>query len=148
MPEITVKRPGVKDTETVNAETLKATAEDSFGGTLSVTVTLTKGTFAGGNVVTYTLSATDKVGNTKTIKVEVKVYGESGINLEYSNMASDLIKLSSKGEEFGASATDSFGEPCDVSIEAAPGFALRGGEIISLYIVATDNHVMRNLKII
>ena len=118
---------------------LNATATDSFGNTLTVNATLKSGTLTVGTYVVYTLTATDHLGNTYSMDTEpLGVYDSADIKLEYSAGMSDLIKLTSKGEEFGAKATDSFGNLCEISIEAAEGYTLAGGNTISLYIVATD----------
>lgn len=122
-----------------NAAELAVSAKDSFGKTLNAQISLSSGTFMGGNTVIYTITATDHLGNVAVVTTTpVKVYDQSDIKLDYSAYASELIKLTSKGEEFFASATDSFGEACDITIEAAEGFTLAGGNNISLYIVATD----------
>ena len=118
---------------------LNATATDSFGNALTVSATLKSGTLTVGTYVVYTLTATDYLGNTYSMDTEpLGVYNPADIKLEYSAGMSDLIKLTSKGEEFGAKATDSFGNLCEISIEAAEGYTLAGGNTISLYIVATD----------
>lgn len=118
---------------------LNANATDSFGNALTVNATLKSGTLTVGTYVVYTLTATDHLGNTYSMDTEpLGVYDPADIKLEYSAGMSDLIKLASKGEEFGAKATDSFGNLCEISIEAAEGYTLVGGNTISLYIVATD----------
>lgn len=133
----------------VDSTGLNVLAKDSFGKELEVQVELVSGTFEGGNTVIYTLTATDHLGNVCMVTTApVKVYAQSDIQLTYSAYASDLIKLTSEGEEFFASATDSFGKACNITIEAADGYELVGGQIISLYIVATDaagNRVISDL---
>ena len=118
---------------------LNAVAKDSFGNELKVVASIKEGDLKAGSIVTYNLTATDHLGNTFTIPTEaIAVYDINDIKLTYLAGMSDLIKLSSKGEEFDAKATDSFGNACDISIEPAEGYTLAGGNIISLYIVATD----------
>ena len=133
----------------VDSTELNVLAKDSFGKELEVQVELVSGTFEGGNTVIYTLTATDHIGNVCMVTTApVKVYAQSDIQFTYSAYASDLIKLTSEGEEFFASATDSFGKACNITIEAADGYELVGGQIISLYIVATDaagNRVISDL---
>ena len=134
---------------------LNAVGTDSFGNRLDVTATLKSGTLVAGNYVVYTLTATDHLGNVYTIDTApIGVYDINDIIFNYGAGATDLIKLSSKGEEFLASATDSFGNKCDITIEAAEGFTLEGGKIISLYIVVTDkagnvvkSNVIENIKV-
>ena len=138
-PTIIVGRKAVKDTETVDANVLKITASDSFDQPLEVTVNLSSGEFASGNAVYYTISATDKLGNVKTLEnFEVKVYSQEAIKLSYLGGASQMVKLSSHGEEFSATATDIFGEACTITFETAEGKPLTAGTNTSLYIVATD----------
>lgn len=153
-PSISVGNTSVKANEVITAEVLKVVAKDSFGDTLSVELELLSGTQTGGTYMQYKLSATDKLGNTYSRTVQLSVYDVNDINLTYMNMASDLIKLTSKGEEFFASATDSFGVQCEITILPAEGFELKGGNIISLYIVATDragnvkkSEIISNIKV-
>ena len=132
------EKTAMKVTDTVNAALLSATAKDSHNGNLTVSVMIENGTVAGGNVVTFRLTTTDSLGNEySTVSQGIKVYSASDINLTYNSAV--RIKKVSKGEEFGASATDSFGELCDISVQAAAGYTLAGGNTINLYIVATDN---------
>lgn len=118
---------------------ISVSAKDSFGISLPVTIELKSGALTSGTYVVYTLTATDKLGNVSIVDtIPIGVYDVNDISFTYMNMASDLIKLTSKGEEFFAEATDSFGNACDITIEVAEGYVLSGGNIISLYIVATD----------
>ncbi len=121
---------------------LNATAIDSFGNPLTVTAKLSENcTFAAGNYVTYELAATDHLGNSLTITTEaIGVYDVNDIKFNHNSYVgrTDLIKLTSKGEEFDAKATDSFGNACDITIEAAQGYTLASGQVITLHIVATD----------
>ena len=135
--------------DAVNAALLSATAKDSHNGDLAVSVTLESGTVAGGNTITVRLSATDALGNTAAVVTqEIRVYSADTITLTYNGAASTRIKKTSRGEEFGASAVDGFGDACALSIEAADGSVLAGGNTVGLYIVATDalgNTVRSNL---
>ena len=118
---------------------LNAVATDSFGNPLTIIAEEKSGILEGGKYVTYILTAVDKLGNEATLETApIPVYNINDIEFSYSAGMSDMIKLSSKGEEFNAIATDSFGEYCDISIEAAEGYTLAGGNTISLYVVATD----------
>jgi len=140
-PIITYDRLGLKANEDPEKDSslLNARAIDSFGELIAVTVKLKFGRLNSGDCVVYSLSATDHLGNVTTIDTdEIGVYDINDIKLTYNAGMSNIIKLSSKGEEFNASATDSFGMICDISIESAEGYNLVGGNIISLYIVATD----------
>ena len=141
IPTITYDREGVKVTEdaTKNVSVLNAIAKDSFGNKLNVTATIKLGSLTVGTNVVYTLTAIDHLGNVATLDTkELGVYDVNDIKLTYNAALTDKIKLSSKGEEFNAKATDSFGNACDISIEPAEGYTLAGGNVISLYIVATD----------
>ncbi len=118
---------------------LNIVTADSFGNPLKIIATVKSGSLTAGTNIVYTLTTTDHLGNTYNIDTKpIGVYDEKDINLTYSAGMSDLIKLTSKGEEFDAKATDSFGNLCDITIEAAEGYTYKGGQIITLYIVATD----------
>ena len=157
-PTITYSKDAIKVTDNAesNVSILNAVAVDSFGNSLTVTAKLSdNSTFVAGNYVTYILTASDRLGNVATLETaQIGVYDVNDINLTYSAGMSDLIKLTSKGEEFDAKATDSFGNACDITIEAAKGYTLSGGKIISLYIVATDkagnkaySDIIENIKV-
>ena len=118
---------------------LNAYAYDSFGNKLTLTASVSGGELAGGSYITYTLTATDHLGNTGTITTAaIPVYDVEDISLSYDAFSTDIIKLTSKGEEFAASATDTFGEACDITIERADGGAIVAGEVQDIVIVATD----------
>lgn len=140
--------------DTVVAEDLEIVATDSFGSFLDVELTLESGVLEAGNTVTFRIYTTDIAGNVYDIIKEYKVYGESEIQLTYDPWGSLDVKLSSKGEEFSATATDSYGEACDITIERADGGALIAGEVQDIVIVATDaagnrkmSEVIANAKI-
>ena len=129
----------MKVTDTVNANLFVAVAKDSHNGELVVTVTVESGTIAGGNVAKFRLSTVDALGNEYSIVTQdIKVYSSDNITLSYNAAAATRIKKTSRGEEFGASAVDGFGKACAISIEAADGYTLAGGNTINLYLVATD----------
>lgn len=124
---------------TLKGNGINAAAKDSFGNDLVVTISLSSGEVIGGTNVRYTITATDHLGNTSTIETsDIGVYSVADIVLNYEGGASDLVKRVSKGEEFSASATDSFGNACDIILESAAGFTLEAGKTIDLYIVAVD----------
>lgn len=130
-----------KDGATENVKTaddLSICAKDSFGVSLNVEITLYSGRLIAGQIVTFTIRAVDIVGNVYETNKTYKVYSSNDINLTYNSWSTDKIKISSNGEEFDAIATDTFGQKCDISIEVAEGYELKGGETISLYIIATD----------
>lgn len=139
-PEITYNCDGLKVTDDpITTNILNAIAKDSFGNSLDVTITLKSGAMVGGTTVVYTLSATDHLGNTTTVDTSpIGVYSASDITLNLMSGASDLVKATSKGEEFFASATDSFGEACEISLVSADGYTFKAGNTIDLYVVATD----------
>lgn len=123
----------------LSSNVLQISATDSFGQALEYSVELKTGAIIKGQYVVYTISTTDKLGNTHSIDTEpIPVYDINDMQFSYSNMATDLIKISSKGEEFLATATDTFGNSCDITIEAATGYQIKSGTTIGLYIVATD----------
>ena len=141
MPTISYDREGIKVDEDATldpAKILGAIAKDSFGKSLTVTATVKSGTLTGGTYIVYTLTATDHLGNTYSIDTaSIGVYDVNDIVISNSP-GGGFMKLTSKGEEFEASATDSFGNACVITVEAAEGYTLEAGEIIDLYIVATD----------
>ena len=143
-PVITYDREGIKVTEdatVVNGaeKYLNAYAYDSFGNKLTLTASVSGGELAGGGHIAYTLTATDHLGNVGTITTAaIPVYDVADIELSYDAFSTDIIKLTSKGEEFTASATDTFGEACDITIERADGGAIVAGEVQDIVIVATD----------
>ena len=118
---------------------LNAYAYDSFGNKLTVTASVSGGELAGGSYITYTLTAVDHLGNVGTITTAaIPVYDVEDISLSYDAFSTDIIKLTSTGEEFTASATDSFGEACVITVERAGGGAIVAGEVQDIVIVATD----------
>ena len=140
MPTLTYENNYIKDSETVDTTTLKINALDSFGQELEAQIVLKNGTFAGGNIVNYIITATDAAGNTNELNdVAVKVYSKEDIKFSYKDSMSYSIKISSHGEEFITSVTDSFGESCTTQLELAEGYSLKGGRKVSLYVVATDS---------
>ncbi len=140
-PLLIYDREGLKVNEDAekDASVLNVVAKDSFGNALDVEIELKSGSLIVGNYVVYILTATDNVGNvTKLETAEIGVYDVNDIKLTDNAATTDKIKLSSKREEFDAKATDSFGNACDITIQPAESYSLAGGNIISLYIVATD----------
>ena len=143
-PDITYDREGLKVTEdatVVNGaeKYLNAYAYDSFGNKLTVTASVSGGELAGGSYITYTLTAVDHLGNVGTITTAaIPVYDVEDISLSYDAFSTDIIKLTSKGEEFAASATDTFGEACVITVERADGGAIVAGKVQDIVIVATD----------
>ena len=119
-------------------ETLGVTAKDSFGTLIDVTLALVEGELVGGDEVTFAATATDAAGNVATETFTFLVYDADDIELTYDAFSTNIIKLSSAGEEFSASATDSFGEECAITVERADGGALVAGEVQSVVVVATD----------
>ena len=126
------------DIDEINAELFTLSAIDSFNNELIVNIELDRGELEGGKIVVFKFSATDCVGNCAEVFTdEIKLYSASDIKITCAKQASN-IKLTSNGEEFGATAVNSFGETCQITIEAAEGYTLEGGKSISIYIVATD----------
>ena len=119
-------------------DALGVTAKDSFGSSLEVTLELVEGELVGGDEVTYAATATDAAGNVATETFTFRVYDADDIELTYDAFSTNIIKLSSAGEEFSASAADSFGEECAITVERADGGALVAGEVQSVVVVATD----------
>ena len=142
-PRVSYDRAGLKVGEDPVADGagkwLFAEAYDSFGQSLRVTATLETGELVAGGKVTFKLTATDHLGNSTSIfTAPIGVYDEEDIELDLMSGASDTIKLTSKGEEFFASATDSFGEACELSVTRADGSPLVAGETQSVIVTARD----------
>ena len=142
-PRVSYDRAGLKVGEDPVADGagkwLFAEAYDSFGQSLRVTATLETGELIAGGKVTFKLTATDHLGNSTSIfTAPIGVYDEEDIELDLMSGASDTIKLTSKGEEFFASATDSFGEACELSVTRADGSPLVTGETLSVIVTARD----------
>ncbi len=140
-PTITYDREAIKLNEKITVSALNAVATDSFGNPLTVTLEPNYMVYPAGKYATYTLVATDHVGNTCRLETDpLGVYDIADIeeSFTYNAYMSDLAKLSSNGSEFDASATDTFGNACIITIEAADGSTLAGGQTTSIVIVATD----------
>ena len=118
---------------------LNAEAYDSFGNKINVFAEVWTGELEEGRYITYKLTATDKLGNVQTILTDpIGVYDGGSIDFDYAALASSLIKLNSKGEEFFATATDSFGNACKVIVIRADGKPLSAGETTDIYLRAID----------
>ncbi len=137
-PTVEVGREAVKATEAISLNSFKVVSKDSFGIALTTTCELLSGTQTGGTYMTYRFTTTDRVGNTYSVDKQIGVYDIADINLTYNAYNSDFIKLTSKGEEFLFSATDSFGENCTLLIVTANGSPLTAGVTTDIYLVATD----------
>ena len=138
----------------MDVNTLQVSAKDSYGGDLVVNIQLKSGTVTGGQTVVYTFMAMDKLGNVAVVDtVPIKVYNGNDIILTYNKYASDLVKLSSFGEEFYATAIDSFGDSITIQIIAVDG-DLTAGATESIRLVAVDavgnvkeSEIIENIKI-
>jgi len=129
----------LRDAASVLAQIVKADAKDSFGNALNVTYAYANGKIEAGGTVVFEVSATDCTGNVSSVKtVAFRIYDASGIEITFKPGATDTIKLGSKGEEFYAYATDSFGEACTISFVTANGEAPVAGKAQLLHIAATD----------
>lgn len=131
-------REGINYNETPSVEALQARATDSFGKVLGVSVQLVSGTMTAGTKITVRLSATDASGTEWFVEKQIGVYDPEDIRLNYSAGMTDSIKLTSRGEEFDASAADSFGEACALSVRRADGGELIAGQVQDIVIIATD----------
>ena len=129
----------IKDTDIVSPALFSVEALDSFGETLVVAINIESGELVGGSTIICKISAKDSSGNISTVYTQqIRVYSALDINLTYNAANSNRIKIDSKGEEFNALATDSFGEACAISIIPAEGSSLQGGNTISMYLIAID----------
>lgn len=135
----------INEHDQIDETLFEATAKDSFGADLNVKVLVKTGEVVGGTKVIFEIISTDELGNVSTEQTaEIKVYSSEDITISYDLTITKNIKLTSVGEEWNATATNSFDEICDVKLELAEGFVLEGGNVVDLYIVATD--IMGNVK--
>lgn len=130
------------------------TAKDSVNAPLTVAHTLKSGSQTGVTVMVYTFTATDTANNIASVEYSYQVYAQSDITITYQAGASDLVKLTSQGEEFFVTATDSFGEPCTIKLLKADGTVATSGTTINIIFRATDaagnykdTPVISNIKI-
>lgn len=140
-PTLSYDREGIKTSENpVNdVSVLNVTAKDSFGKELLATATLKSGKLEGGSYASYILTVSDHLGNTYSITTnEIPVYDIADIEESFEFYDTDIAKLDTDGSEFNASAKDSFGNDCVITIEAADGSELKGGTTVAVVVVATD----------
>ena len=135
-PTINVGNTTINSTDAITASTFEATATDSFGNALSVSVSLTEGDVTCGGYRTYAFVATDRVGNEANISVSVSVYCATDIEIAVNDVAG--INVGSAGVEFGAIARDSFGEECTVEFEVISGDVNTAGSTVNVRFTATD----------
>ncbi len=135
-PSIQIGRIDIKDNEQLSLNSFNVVAKDSFGNAITVNYGCISGQQLAGQSMVYQFTTVDAAGCTATINKEIFVYSADDIGLSYKKVES--IKLASKGEEFKAFATDSFDNLCEINLLAAEGYSIVAGEVISLYIVATD----------
>ena len=118
----------------LNKEHFSATATDTFGDSVSVTVS-TEGNAAAGTMTTVILTATDVTGNKTIARVEnVKAYSNPIITY---NTAKNYIKVSDilNAELFEVAAVDSFGKACEINVSCD---YIKAGTTQSIVITATD----------
>lgn len=126
-----------KEGEEITLSTLGVVAKDSFGNVLeNVALSLTDGTNAAGNTLTYLVTATDHLGNVNTKTISVKVYGTPTITYNENKTA---IKATDKisASLFSATAKDSFANDLTVTTTLESG-EIKGGSRITVKLVATD----------
>jgi len=154
-PEIKYKKELMNvNQDGLDVNTLQVSAKDSFGSDLIVHIELKSGIVVGGETVVYTFTTTDLLGNIAVMDtLPIKVYDVNDIVINFNKYASDLIKLSSCGEEFFATAIDSFGESITLQVVAVDG-ELTAGAIESIKLVAIDgagnvkeSEIIENIKV-
>ena len=138
LPTITsASKTNFKEGEEINLSTLGIIAKDSFGNALeNVTLSLTDGTNAAGNTLTYLVTATDHLGNVNTKTINVKIYGTPTITYDINKTAikaTDRISASL----LSATAKDSFGNTLSVTATLESG-EIKGGSHITIKLFATD----------
>ena len=138
----------------VNLNLFNTSAQDSFGNSLTVNYKPYNDTLSGGKNLSFVLYTTDITGNyVEVITNPIKVYSIDDISLNYS-VTTKNIKVTSIGEEFNATATNSFNETLDIKLVADSGYTIKAGNIVNLYITATDklgnvkkSELIENVKI-
>lgn len=123
--------------DTLSSSLYRASATDSFGKTLAVSVTATPAQYNKGDIITITISTADVAGNSASQVIEnVKVYGLPVITYDRTITA---IKSSAalSAATFGALAADSFGESCSVRVYRIAG-DFEAGKTITVEMVAQD----------
>lgn len=135
----------IKISDNVNyIDLFDVSAKDSFNNPLTVTHTLKNGVQQGGTSMVYTFTVMDAAGNIASVDYAYKVYDADDIIIIYNALASNLVKNTSKGEEFLVDAVDSFGAPCSITLMNANGSGLSPGTVADIKFRATD--ILGNYK--
>lgn len=139
-PEIILTNPQVdyKEGETVTLETLGVTAFDTFNKDISASLLLEvlMGNSTSGNMMSFRITATDRVGNTTAREVSVRFYGTPTITYDEDKKGVKIDDTISAGL-FEALGFDSFGNSLSVSTKVVSG-NLISGTYISVNINVTD----------
>lgn len=124
--------------ENITLAMLGITAEDSFGQAIEdIKLELTNGEQLAGNVLTYLVTATDRLGNVQTKTISgIRIYGtptitfnEEKISMSVTDTVDALL--------FDAVAQDSFGTPLDVDVILESG-TLKGGNTVTFRLSGAD----------
>lgn len=136
-PTIIGSKTAIKDTDNVEDDSIYGiTARDSFGRVLVFTATV-QGEQTVGGTVSVTFTTSDDAGNETTVVKNYNILSADDIVLTFNQGQSNVIKLMSKGEEFNASATDTMGNPCEISVVGSEE-TLAEGKIMNIVLRATD----------
>ena len=150
-PTISVGNTAINITSSIVPSTFDATATDSFGNAVSVSVSLVTGDVTCGGYRTYEFTAVDCVGNEASVSVEVRVYSIDDIELNINGV--NGINIGSAGAEFGAVARDTFGEECTIAFEVISGDINEAGNTVIVKFTAFDpvgnavNAIVNNVKV-
>ena len=142
LPEIIYNenKTAISVNDTLNAALFGASAKDSFGNDLTVTVSKYSGTISAGNTVTIRISATDEKGNVTNIDVVCKVYGTPTI----SNATNTNVKLDDviTADLLGITGNDTYGQALEVAISVKSGEQKSGTTMI---VTATVTDIAGNV---
>lgn len=126
-------------TDNIDATLWSANATDTYGETLSVSLSVKETEYTAGDLVTILISATDITGNIATVEVEnVKVYGAPVITRDTTK--NDMKETDTIGNDlFGVTAVDSFGEILTVLTENKNETLIKGGKTITIKSSTVDS---------
>ena len=145
MPTITydTSKDFMNATDVLNSELFTANAQDTYGNSLNVNVSIKEENYSAGDRVTVMLAAIDCTNNITTIEIpNVKVYGVPTIYCDVENIkAIENSELNSA--LLSAYAVDSFGERIDnVEVIVPDGLQIKEniGKEITISLKAVDLH--------
>ncbi len=114
-------------------------AVDDFGKELTVVVAVVSGEVVKGQDVTFSFTASNVAGKTKTVTKACPVYAQDDIEFtSLSSGMSDVVKVKSNGSEFGAVAKGTNDSACTITALDVNGNALVAGTTTDIILRAID----------